>query len=930
MDALDQALLENSDPLNLQGTPQPESAPDATSTPQADPLDMGLQSLQKEEQTAQYGTPFQQAQGAAESAASTLTGGLSTGFERLIGVPAEDIRKRAEELNPAIKMTTDTAALLGSGYVGAPIAGALEGAGIAGEAAAEALGLGKVGIGSAAASAAAQNALLGATDEVSKAFANDPDQTVSSAAQHIGLSGLFGAAVGHLGQGTEALWTASPASESTNSVLEALARKYNHPDFEGLTAPAAEGGAASIGRPELNPIAQSGLAPDGSLESGLYKQMMDKEAPKVVKAAEDANGQISRYALKQVGKTDADVADISEASNAQAGGKIGDTLVPEMQDKIDARDAAYEQVKEQIGNAPFKPETPWKDPETGKVSQPDVFLKDKLQTMYDQDYAINPSTPAAKLVKQAIRDVDNIKTLDDVMRSKSNLASWDWKTPEDLMAAKSKMSRIYNESYETGVEQHFQNSPEGQAAVDSWYAAKGEHGNLMDTLGMLKQQLKVSGDSPKTILDNVSRMAEDQPELFAQRMAPTDRANFTQLLQREFPQTAEAVKERMINNLLLKPSTPARLLKPGEVVSSGTISKKMAALTPEVRNFILTPAQQQELGWAGQASGVLNYKGSPFKAGKGLMAVLSHMPAQLTGALGWLLGKNPATGYVLGETMRLLSTKVPDAVRIGLLKFFGTPAAVDSVAFRKMVTFAEQASKGDGALVKSIKNVFDKGSKAVIPELSDNERGKLDKRIQDLQLNPQQLMDNSDTTLAHYLPDSQQSLSKTLTAAATYLNSIRPQVAKSGPLDRGEVSKAAQEQFNRQLDIANNPARVIEHLKQGTLQQQDLNTVNAIYPSALPRMGRELMDQVTKRTAKEEEIPYHVRSGISQILGQPLDSTLSPSSINVAQAVFARSSSQQLQQANTPSRGTPKKLGKTNMLDMTPSQASMTRELQRR
>jgi hypothetical protein len=247
-----------------------------------------------------------------------------------------------------------------------------------------------------------------------------------------------------------------------------------------------------------------------------------------------------------------------------------------------------------------------------------------------------------------------------------------------------------------------------------------------------------------------------------------------------------------------------------------------------------------------------------------------------------------------------------------------------------MVMFAEQASKGDGLLVKSVKNVFDKGSKAVIPEISDNERGKLDKRLQDLQLNPSQLVDNADSSLAHYLPESQQSLMKTLAASSSYLNSIRPQVAKNGPLDSGEVSKTAQEEFNRQLDIANNPARVIEHLKQGTLQQKDLATVNAIYPSAVQRMSRELMDQVTQRVAKGEEIPYNIRTGISQLTGQPLDSTLSSASINTVQAVFGRPTPQQAQQASMPKRGTPKKLGKISTLDMTPSQASMTRELQRR
>lgn len=130
----------------------------------------------------------EQAKGALEGAASTLSFGVSPAIERAMGVQPEDIQRRAETTGHTIG-TVAPLLIPGVGEIGG--AGLIGKAGKLGEAAAGLVGDSKIL--NAALRGGAETAILQAQDETSKYFAGDPN-SFETAMGNVGMSGLLGGA----------------------------------------------------------------------------------------------------------------------------------------------------------------------------------------------------------------------------------------------------------------------------------------------------------------------------------------------------------------------------------------------------------------------------------------------------------------------------------------------------------------------------------------------------------------------------------------------------------------------------------------------------------------------------------------------------------------------------------------------------------------
>jgi hypothetical protein len=177
-----------------------------------------------------HGGVGQQIKAGLEGAASAATFGLSTGAETALGVDPEDIRAR-REANPAAHAAGQIAGLIGTSLVpGLGEANAAKVMGAAGKLGAKAVGLGAAeGIlakgAQGAVTAAIENSLFQAGDEVSKMFAGNPSESVG---MNIAESGLLGGVLGGAFGAASPLWKATVGERGGQFIEDFKSRVNEH------------------------------------------------------------------------------------------------------------------------------------------------------------------------------------------------------------------------------------------------------------------------------------------------------------------------------------------------------------------------------------------------------------------------------------------------------------------------------------------------------------------------------------------------------------------------------------------------------------------------------------------------------------------------------------------------------------------------------
>lgn len=233
-------------------------------------------------------------------------------------------------------------------------------------------------------------------------------------------------------------------------------------------------------------------------------------------------------------------------------------------------------------------------------------------------------------------------------------------------------------------------------------------------------------------------------------------------------------------------------------------------------------------------------------------------------------------------------------------------------ALRGSVDYANSAIKGHGELSGAMSGTL--GAKTSDKRKPDQKgREALKKYLEEVKENPQKLLEVGGS-LGHYMPEQAASLGALAATSTQYLDSLKPKPMQNLPLDAMQpVDKNAEAKYDRQLDVAQQPLLILQHVKDGTLQPQDLVTLKTIYPglykSFLDKAGEALI------TAKHEktEIPYKQKRALSMLLGTPLDSTMTTASM---QAIIKSQGPQQVQQqAKGPKKATSVEINQINKVD---------------
>jgi hypothetical protein len=213
--------------------------------------------------------------------------------------------------------------------------------------------------------------------------------------------------------------------------------------------------------------------------------------------------------------------------------------------------------------------------------------------------------------------------------------------------------------------------------------------------------------------------------------------------------------------------------------------------------------------------------------------------------------------------------------------------------------FLDHAHRGRKMVESHAEKHFD--SKHDHPEPSKDEISALREHLESIRDNPSQLLDLPGLP---GLEAHSAALGAKAAAASNYFDSIKPKQAQPGPLDPVmPPDKHAEQNYNRQLGVAEKPLSVLAHAKNGTILPSDMTTLQALYPELAKSIQNKTFSSLVDAQTNEAKIPARHRQGLSQLLGQPLDATMTPQAM---QAIMHANAG-----AQAPSQGQPKKQGKS-------------------
>lgn len=236
--------------------------------------------------------------------------------------------------------------------------------------------------------------------------------------------------------------------------------------------------------------------------------------------------------------------------------------------------------------------------------------------------------------------------------------------------------------------------------------------------------------------------------------------------------------------------------------------------------------------------------------------------------------------------------------------------------------YMDASKKGHKTINTHINNLLDNKKSEIKPDLKAREQ--LKEHIKDLQLNPEKMLDIGGN-IGNQLPGHAAILGSHAANAFNYLQKLKPQKDQNAPLDPVQPeSKMADANYNRALDIANNPALVLHHVKNGTVQPLDLTTIQSIYPDLHKSMVQKSGEALIKAKTEEKNLSFRQKRGLGDFLGKPLEFTATPMAMQAI--MMANRPVQSPQSQGKPKKASGKELdqiNKTENMLATPDQSRL-------
>lgn len=856
------------------------------------------------EAQSKYETPKELLKTGVEGLAEGIVGPIAPLVEKhLLRVKPSEMRARREE-NPGTFAAGQVAGL-GLGM----FTGAGEGALLAkaGAGAAELANIGKAGsiarrVSAEAIDQAAQSALLQGSDEISKMIIQDPDASAENAISNIGLATALGGFTG------AAIGSASPLWKATlgPKLDEVLNTVKTHIDGGGMMLPEEVDTALNTLGVQVDDVTRAGLSKDPRTAES-YGILRENDNKVVKDGLDKLVKDVEQSVSSRLGISADDLANYSE-------NEAGHDLLNAFKKEYDAK---YGPIAEKLEK---------RNAEAAIISLSDDARLDHYGKMLEDGMnKVGTDSPQYKLyndwgnrmlAKDTIGGLDMLKTeIGNDIKAAERVADYNRVNAlKDIRRslADFQETQILKQADELGIEAKALGKEllEERALANKQYAEFAKLSNeLMDHLGVGS----FSGAKGLTnkLTDRVSA------EQLLNKFSIKGNADFIPFLKQNFPEVYQKVQQNELKRFLkpaylsAKGEAPFNIKKLGDLVEKGMAGQK------EYVEALLSPEAIQSIEAGKKLLGSIPEHKSSGTAGW-LSKLTKGVPASGLAAVAMLVGENPILGAVLGHTASVLGKDAPDAMRLAYLKFLGSGQPVKAESFRAMVDYMQHTYQGQKTLNKATKALFQAGAKVAIREISDDDNEKLDKIVEKYSQNPEAVGEIDNGQLGHYLGNHQQSLTMATINAASYLNTLKPRPYRLSPLDAEiQPTDAQKQRYNRALGIAQQPMIVLQRVKDGTLQSSDIQDLTHMYPALYQQMIKGVTSELMEAQAKGEDIPYKTKMGISLLVGQALDSSMSPTAIQAAQPV--KNSTQQ--NAPSPQKGSPSKLGKNTKSYMTPIQA---------
>jgi hypothetical protein len=151
---------------------------------------------------------------------------------------------------------------------------------------------------------------------------------------------------------------------------------------------------------------------------------------------------------------------------------------------------------------------------------------------------------------------------------------------------------------------------------------------------------------------------------------------------------------------------------------------------------------------------------------------------------------------------------------------------------------------------------------------------KITERIKELASDPEALsahIQNNVQGIQKEMPNIAQAMSSHIVRTVNYLHSKIPKPNTVLPLmPKWEASQGQKDKFERHYNAVNNPTDVLHHIANGELSHDTLEALQAVHPDLLQEMQHKVKTQIQPDVAAK--LPNHVKRGLSQFLGAPLES----------------------------------------------------------
>lgn len=870
----------------------------------------------------EYGGLGSQVATGVESAASTLSFGLSKGLENFVGekLDIDTLKREAiegrEQENPMASAVGSVGAVAGSLLSGSAVLGAVpKTISKVAEAGAKMIGLGTKAVeagsaltkvGSLAAKGAIEGALYTASNENAKLLMGDPQQSVSSAAVNVGLSGLLGGVIGGTLGGGSSLWEAKFSPKVTQALDDAAAAiddKVPSASQAGLTPP----------QPPKNPstgLLQSEL---GGVKDNAYEithaanRLGIKPSPGMVsdsKLVQTIEGNLERRPTI-VGVAQAKEADVaykrlvdaaddtlkgrSTVSAAEAGAETKKAILEPLKKELDLIESQYKKLKPHLDSL---------EASAGAKDRASQSVLDAVVLKEVPDAAENAF---AKQIADNIKGLKTVTGIKDYRTAVSRQLDAAYRTGAAdkvpvLQAARDALTELRARSISDAADAVSAPSAVKLAALDEIKAADTAYRAYKTKLSSLGDEASLGKiGSARKLLEKLEKLPDEK---IAQRIFDVKDSGQLNFFRENFPRAFEIARKYRLQEIY------ENSLEQGQGKNAKfSVQKYLNQLRddgskkvgPESLQYLMDPARQQKL----QDIRLVfqHMPGNPNPSGTSYALAIGEMfsPAGVVNNL------NDTAQYFLLKAMPYLQRVIKDvggdeAAHIAALKFAAsTEKGVNAPAFRAMTEYIRNLSAGEKAMSRAVRSLFFSGIPAVLPSVKSRE--KLDKKLQEISKNENSLFE-MDHGVGHYLPDHEMTVSQMTGNAVAYLNSLRPVAEKLMPMDsEPEVTEMDKQAFYRALDIAESPLIVLNSVKDGSVTADDLKHLKTLYPGLYVRLSDKITNEMMETG---ESVPYATRMGMSLFLAQPLDSTMTPQAIQATQLASAPQENPQAQVKPSP------------------------------